>query len=502
MFKLTTAGFSPLILSALLSAIFITACGGSEDNGVGTSGDPSTSVGKTAGPTSSGPTVTASFVSTTAEIANPERGLSQLWENLSDLNGSWLASHYNAGYRLVTHRQLLGNYAYTPTLPQSFLDALNAGAALHRAQGTKMIMQFSYDNVGGGAEPSLSTILGHIAQLKPFFTTNADVIAAVHGGFLGWFGEWAYGNEPTVSAYDPSVGASTPTPAARAAVRDALLAAVDKSTHIGWRTLNDVMTWYPTPLSASQAWSGSNQSRSGVHNDCFLSNKDDSGTYWKPGIANTDNTLNNPFRLYHTKAASYTTMGGETCYSAERTACADVLAEGPMYRWRYLRDDWGVSIHDGWKAQGCYPQIKRSLGYRFQLDSVSHQNAAARGESITVNMNLRNVGWSRIFSARKLVVTLRHKTSGATITGTATTDMRTLDAQAASSTSMPITVTIPASAAAGDYDVYVGLPDAFTNLAGDARFAVRFANADNPGQNQAWDASTARLRVGTTVTVQ
>src|SRR6185503_15309708 len=134
---------------------------------------------------------------------------SKLSENLTDMKASWLVAHRNAGYRLVTHRQLLSAYWNTPTLPQSFLDALDAGAALHRSTGTKMVMQFSYDNVGGGPEPTLTTILGHIRQLAPFFTANADVIAAVHGGFLGTYGEWAFSTEP-------SVGNPTPSAAARA----------------------------------------------------------------------------------------------------------------------------------------------------------------------------------------------------------------------------------------------------------------------------------------------
>src|SRR5712691_6269087 len=129
------------------------------------------------------PDTTSTFTGTLDEFPNPERGLAKEWENLSDLNPAWLVALHDAGYRVVTHRQLLSNYVNTPTLPQSFLDALNAGAALHRATGTKMVMQFSYDNVGGGAEPILTTILGHIAQLKPFFTANADVSAAVHAGF-------------------------------------------------------------------------------------------------------------------------------------------------------------------------------------------------------------------------------------------------------------------------------------------------------------------------------
>src|SRR5262245_60900641 len=357
-----------------------------------------------AAPAAAQTAATVTFSATQQDFPNPERGWSRMVQNLTELNAAWLQSHRDAGYRLVTHRQLLSAYVNTPVLPQSFLDALNAGAALHRAKGTKMVMQFSYDNIGGGPEPTLTTVLGHIAQLKPFFTANADVIAVVHGGFLGTYGEWAFSTEP-------SIGNPTPSAAARAAVRDALLAAVPKDIHIGWRDLSDLQAWFPTPLLAAQGFTGTNQARSGVHNDCFLSNKDDSGTYWAPGVAPTGRTpQDNVFRAYHAQISDVTTTGGENCGDGQFKACADVLTDGPLYHWRYLRDDWGTVYSDGWKAQGCFPQVSRSLGYRFQLDAISAPQSASPGEVATVQVDLRNVGWSRIFSARPLVVILRNTT--------------------------------------------------------------------------------------------
>jgi uncharacterized protein DUF4832/uncharacterized protein DUF4874 len=434
------------------------------------------------------------FSATSADFPNPERGLVQFYENLTELNAAWLQSRHDAGYRLVTHRQLLSEYWNKPTLPPSFLHALDAGAALHRAKGTKMVMQFSYDNKGGGREPKLSTVLGHIAQLKPFFTANADVIAVVHGGFLGTYGEWAFSSEP-------SIGKPTPSATARAAVRDALLAAVPPEIQIAWRNLDDLMTWYPKPLEASQAFSGTAQARSGVHNDCFLSNKDDSGTYWKAGIADTGRTLSNAFRAYHARISDWTTTGGENCHEGEYKECADVLHDGRVYHWRYLRDDWGVAFHDAWKKGGCYAEIKRSLGYRFRLDAISVPQSAGTGSVADVRVDVRNVGWSRIFSARPLVVILRNTTSGALITGSAG-DMRLLPTSAASSTRIVVPVAIPQRAAPGTYEVFLSLPDIWPGTRDKADFAVRFANADDPAKGQAWDAANFRFRTGATLLVR
>jgi chitodextrinase len=444
-----------------------------------------------------GATVFTAFSGTLADFPNPERGYAEFVENLTDVKSSWLASHRDSGYRVITHRQLLSDYWNVPTLPQSFLDALNAGAARHRNNGTKMIIQFSYDNVGGKPEPTLTTILGHIAQLKSFFEANADVIAGVHGGFLGLYGEWAFSSEP-------SIGNPTPTPAARAAVRDALLAVVPKDIQIGWRNVDDLMTWYPQPLTGALAFSGTDQARSGLHNDCFLSNPNDSGTYWSQAAADagidTGRTLSNPFRAYQANVSNWTTMGGENCDNGQYKACSDVLTDGPRYHWRYLRDDWGTVYRDGWKAQGCDPEISRSLGYRFQLDALSSPQSVPPGSVANVAVDLRNVGWSLIFSARKLVVTLQNRDTGALITGSAG-DMRLLPAQAGSSTRIGVPVNVPPDAAPGAYDMYVSMPDIGPSTKDNAYYAVRFANADDSSKGQGWDAANFRFETGLTMTV-
>ena len=58
------------------------------------------------------------FTGTLAEIPNPERGLSRIIsENLSDVWEAGLVTHRDAGYRLVSHREVLAPYVNTPTLP-------------------------------------------------------------------------------------------------------------------------------------------------------------------------------------------------------------------------------------------------------------------------------------------------------------------------------------------------------------------------------------------------
>ncbi|MFM8767374.1 MAG: hypothetical protein ACKOD9_06285 [Rubrivivax sp.] len=73
--------------------------------------------------------------------------------------------------------------------------------------------------------------------------------------------------------------------------------------------------------------------------------------------------------------------------------------------------------------------------------------------------------------------------------------------QAMASTAVATSVAIPADAAQGDYDVYLSAPDIFAATTCDPRFSVRFANADNSGAGQTWDAAAARFKLGTTLRV-
>jgi hypothetical protein len=207
----------------------------------------------------------------------------------------------------------------------------------------------------------------------------------------------------------------------------------------------------------------------------------------------------NRFRAYHAEVSVWTTTGGENCSDSEPELkrCPAVLDDGPLYHWRYLRDDQGVQVQ-GWKDDGCFPEVKGSLGYRFQLDAISHLTNAAPGTTVDFAVDLRNVGWSRILSPRKLVVTLTDRSTGALLTGSAG-DMRFLPSQANSSTRVVVPVTVPS---AGTYDVYVGMPDVWPGTKNNPDFAVRFANADDPAAGQGWDTANFRFKTGTTLTVQ
>lgn len=423
------------------------------------------------------------FTATSADFPNPDRGFYD-WSGSDFINAFALGSvqsAYTGGKRLVLALVPLDSYR-TTDLPASFLTTLGARFASVRAAGMKTTLLFSYDFSAGGNDASAALIKRHLEQLKPVLAANADVIPYMRAGFIGAWGEWHSSKAGNSCGYNAGTTTCATADANRIIVRDALLANVPSTTQIGFRYPVDLQKWYPSAVAPA---------RVGAHNDCFLAGPSDTGTYQSTAQ-----------RTYVQSLTANGSFGGETC-DAElpmRATCNDVLTEGRQYHLAWLNANGSTATLNGWKTAGCYSQVSASMGYRLQLDAISHNTAAARGTSLSFNVDLRNVGWARMFNARQLVVTLQHNTSGARITAAAG-DLSTLPAQSGSSRRITLTMAIPAGAQVGDYTVLVGVPDIFAGTANDPRFSVRFANADNLSVGQAWDAPSARFNVGTGVRV-
>jgi hypothetical protein len=306
----------------------------------------------------------------------------------------------------------------------------------------------------------------------------------MRAGFIGAWGEWHSSKSGNYCGYNSGSTTCSTADANRAIVRDALLANVPATTQIGFRYPTDLIKWYPSPTQ---------QKRAGAHNDCFLAGPSDSGTYTASGQ-----------REYVMALSANTAFGGENCNNAEtpvRNTCNDILTEGKAYHLSWLNSsDWSGFI-SAWRNGGCLATVSAFMGYRVQLDAVTHDTAVTRGYAIPVNIDLRNVGWAKVFTARRVLVTLRHRATGATITASGG-DLSTLASQGTASTRISVSVPVPAGAATGDYDVYLSAPDIFPNTAADGRFSLRFANADNTGAGQVWESAGARFKVGTTLTVR
>ena len=426
----------------------------------------------------------ATFAPTAEDFPNPDRGFYS-WAGsdfVSAFDPGSVQAAYAAGQRLVHAPVSLAAYR-SGDLPASLLSTLGANFAAVRAAGMKTELLFAYDFTAAGNDTSAAQITRHLQQLRPVLAANADVIPYMRAGFIGAWGEWHSSQSGNSCGYHSGTTSCETANANRATVRDALYANVPATTQIGFRYPGDLQLWYPN---------ADGPARAGSNNDCFLAGPSDSGTYTDPSQ-----------RPYIMSLTAHAAFGGETCDDAEtpvRSTCPDILTEGAQYHLAWLNSQFATSVLDAWKSGGCYPTVSRSMGYRVQLDRVKHATTVARGKKLAVWVDLRNVGWARMFVDRPLVVTLRNRKTGATIAASGG-DLATLPAQATASTRIQVHVPVPSGAATGTYDVQLGAPDIFAGTKADVRFAVRFANADQPSAGQAWNASAATLGTGTSVQV-
>jgi len=440
----------------------------------------------------SGGAAETTFLATGEELANPERGL-YVWaaDNLASWTQAQADAQFKAGYRLVYAPVRLDAYA-NGTLPESALAGLSKVFATARRAGLKVIPRFLYNYPAGETEyraakdAPLSRVLQHIVQLKPVLAENADVIAYLQAGFVGAWGEWHTSSNNLTA------------PAARTQIRDALLAALPAGRFLQLRYPGYLMEWSP---QAPQWRDGSAAARIGVHNDCFMASATDVGTY------SEDAAIRQRERGYVAALSAVAPFGAETCNPADeanptpRTECSDIVREGRQFGLTYLNDSYYRALfHTRWETQGCMAEVKRSMGYRFELMALRHSAAVPAGQSGELTLTLRNSGWARAFNPRSVQVLLRHRSSGAVVRmALASIDPR--EWLPGSTSTVTAAFTVPSGTPAGAYDMLLALPDGAPSLAGDARYSVRPANAEDAARSQGWNVELGAFRTGTMLSI-
>jgi hypothetical protein len=422
---------------------------------------------------SASPRSNVTYVPTTADFPNPERGFHNDIELMSSGDFSDVR---RKGYTLARAYIRLDEYRNRP-LPTAFLTRLNQQFQLVRTAGIKVIPRFSYNfptgesDMAKAPDASLNLTIAHINQLKPILGRNADVIAVVQGGFIGAWGEW----------HSSGNGLDRPQPKAK--ILTALLAAVPTNRMVQLRYPNDIKTNYPQALTMATAFRGNRQARIGFKNDCFLANQSDAGTY-EPDLSGLKN--------YISKSAPFIAVGGETCQespSEHRSDCPTAEAELARFHWSYLNANFYEPVLDRWRQAGCYPKISRNLGYRIQLVRSNFPTQLQRNQQLSGNFIIKNVGYASPFNPRGLELILRQRQTGKIYhlpilkSLSKTHDPRFWLPQIGE-ISVDVKAKIPQTAPTGGYDLLLNLPDPMSKLANRAEYSIRLAN------DQTWEAQT------------
>jgi Domain of unknown function (DUF4832)/Domain of unknown function (DUF4874) len=416
------------------------------------------------------------YKQTTADFLNPERG----FHNDIDLIGGRDFRYVREkGHTLSRVYIRLEKYRNQP-LPAEFLNQLNQQFQLVRSAGIKVFPRFVYNfpgpnesmaEIAKSPDASLNLTLSHINQLKPILQNNADVIAALQGGFIGAWGEWH------------SSGSGLAEPEPKAKILSALLTALPPNRMVQVRYANDIKASYPQALTKANAFRGSRQARVAFHNDCFLTNQSDSGTF-EPKIPE--------MRNYISQIAPFIPVGGETCAQTpaeQRIDCPSAEADLAKFHWSYLTIDLYEPARDRWKSEGCYDKISRSLGYRLQLVRSDFPLQVKRDRQFGGKFVIKNIGYASPFNPRGLELILRHQQTGKVYRLpvlkplSKTNDPRFWLPQVGE-VAVDVRGKIPKAAPLGGYDLLLNLPDPMPKLANRPEYSIRLAN------DQTWEAKT------------
>ncbi len=141
--------------------------------------------------------------------------------------------------------------------------------------------------------------------------------------------------------------------------------------------------------------------------------------------------------------------------------------------------------YNTWKSQGCYAEISKRLGYRFELQTAEYAEKVKRGALLTLNLKWKNAGFANLYNPQHIEVVLKSTTGTFTrIRYQPATDERLWFPPSGKEKETSIAVTLPAKLAAGEYQVFLNFPDPEPSLNPRPEYSIRLANKN------LWDPTT------------
>ncbi len=434
---------------------------------------------------------TVTFTTSNAVIPNPERGFyyhsetAPLSANFTALSASGIAALRNGRIvngtsistpiTLVLRLYYIGDFINS-NFTNSYLTNITNDFSAARTAGVKLILRFAYSNQNSTApfNASKTQILSHISQLTPLLQANSDIIATVQMGFLGAWGE----NWTTTDFGIPPLNVTNWQD--RKDIFDALLAAVPTDRMIQVR-VPQMKQKFVDGINASITSIAQN-SRIGHHNDCFLYNYNDQGTYRNMSTDVADTTT---FKAYlKTDVDRNVVVGGETCggnYLNANCLANGGQVENEMKRFRYSFLNSGYSATTLGLWTGCLDAISQKLGYRFALVNATYPTSVTNGSDINIQFLVRNDGFARPYNPRKAEFILRNVVTNTRYYALINTNPQQWEVDATTTINESFCLSgVPN----GTYDLFLNLPDAATSLYNKPNYAIQLAN-DN-----VWESST------------
>jgi len=430
----------------------------------------------------------------TTIFKNPERGYTEelsyrVRESHPNVVKGNLDSNWGSSEKMSL-AMILYNFQYfqAKPLPQEVLNGFDEDMQILRESGVKCVLRFAYTESESNKKDAVpDTVKLHLEQLKPYLAKNADVIYVLEAGFIGSWGEWYYttnyGNE------------SQHVNSNRRKVIQYLMANVPTDRFILFRypMIQQEYLHDMTPLTPEEGFSGTEKSRMGCHNDAFLNNWGNDGTY-----ASDDESDDPQQRQYIATHCLYTPNGGET--NVESNSLAEkVYTKAPeemaTYHWSFCGKSYATQVTSRWRSSGIFDTLNIHMGYRYNLLDGQFSDQAAPGGKANVTICLRNVGYAPIYNERPVYLVVKGEDiQSAEYKVPLQADPRRWLPNGVVSV-INEQIDIPATVPPGRYHLYLWMPDKYQTIRDDSRFAVRMANEN------VWNAQTGYNDLGTIVTI-
>ena len=467
---------------------------------------------------------TITYTEDLSDFANPERGFYQYSSSKDGtLDATYLASlrtlhtfSTDANFQVINslvYRYYFLNDFKTSPISSTYLNNMQIDFDAARTAGIKLVIRFAYTesvdntNCANGICPpygdaSKQQVLDHISQVTNVLQNNKDVLAAVQMGFIGIWGENYYTDYFGDASQSPYTIEANDW-VNRNEVLGALLAAVpvERMVQVRYPQMKQKYlygtsaTTSSAGMTAAQAYDGTDISRLGFHNDCFLASTDDFGTFtnYGPGSSNSDTTNLKP---YLANDGNFTVVGGETCFeNPTRSLCVSEGGEADeelrRFHYSYLNTNYQLDLLNSWVGQ-CMEEVKRNLGYRFVLQNSTVTDVLQPGQTMNITINIENKGYAAPYNQRDVSLILKSNFNGAIYSVDLNDDPRFWDS---GTHSIQVSPCLPMNMSYGTYSLYLKLGDPEPLLADRPEYAIRLAN-----QN-IWDATTGYNNLGHTITI-
>ena len=414
------------------------------------------------------------YVSDNSNFTNPERG----WYKYSKANsiGTFSFLSQSSLTTIRTSENItqilriydLGAFITTP-ISQTFLNNIQTDFNTLRVSGVKCILRFRYSETNN-VDAIKDVLINHINQLKSVTILNQDVISVVEAGFIGQYGEWYY-----TSNYGDRGVLTTKNIADRKEIGLKIMELAPNRLIMFRTPYFQQMVGGTIPVILTNAYDGTTNSRIGLHNDAFLSSNSDSGTFKNTTAEYT----------YLDAQSRYTFCGGESnALFNTKQDCSVVFSWLTRFHYNYLNFGYYPATLDLWKTQGCYDEIQRRLGYRFELVDSNITNNI-------LTINLKNVGFANIYNQRDVYLVFKNTLDNTSLFFKVNTDIRKWSA---GETTLLINDLNTFALLNGTYEIYLNLPD---KTLINPIYSIRLANTGIYDSTTGYNKLNQTIRIGT-----